>query len=344
MVPFVISGDSLTVYVRGKPHSVGRTHPNYEKIKQGLRGLTENELFELIDIPEHIKRSLVDHKVEVKADTIYVDGQPIRNAMATRLLEFIEQDFPVENLVKFIENIYKNPSDESIADLYVFLEKNSLPITENGSFLAYKVVDKNYRAKHPNLDGTYNLNTIGQHVPMPREQVDPDRNKTCSTGLHVCSLDYVGTMKSVGDRVMVTEVYPQHVVSVPIDYNGAKMRVCDYVVVGELTDDKTIKDTSVGSHDYAPANENRDSTEREKFLEKVAIELKAYARSKKVGLWKVLSTEGQRRKTLEHIGLVMNVGTDFINNCDLIGGWDEDDVIEALVEAAEDRNLFIDED
>jgi len=343
MVSFLVTGDNLVIHVAGKPHSVGKSHINYAKIKAGLRTLTEDELLRLIDVPEHIKHTLVDHTVEVKNGTVFVDGQPIRNATATRLLEFMEQDFPVDHLVKFIENIYKNPSDSSIAELYGFLEKNSLPITENGCFLAYKVVGPEYLDKHSK---TFD-NSIGKRVSMPREQVNPDRNQTCSTGLHVCSLSYISDFVGEGDHKMVVEVNPKDVVSVPIDYNEAKMRVCEYLVVAELDADKVIKDTYSNTQEYHDSDEDeleeQDSTDQGELIEEIRATMKAYARGKKVGIGKILTTtEGQRRKLLEHLADHFNLDDDFIDDADLSMAWTEENVVACLVDEDKKRTVRID--
>ena len=72
---------------------------------------------------------------------------------------------------------------------------------------------------------------------MPRNEVEDNPEKTCSAGLHVCSYDYLDNYSSSEcdlDRVVICEVDPQDVVSIPSDYNNAKMRVCKYKVIDEI--------------------------------------------------------------------------------------------------------------
>jgi hypothetical protein len=69
---------------------------------------------------------------------------------------------------------------------------------------------------------------IGNSVEMPRSDCDPDRNQTCSTGLHVCHYSYLANN---GTTHLVVEINPRDVVAVPTDYNGAKMRVCRFRVL-----------------------------------------------------------------------------------------------------------------
>jgi len=74
---------------------------------------------------------------------------------------------------------------------------------------------------------------------MPRDKVDNDRNRTCSTGLHFCSKTYLPAFGgSSGYRVMIVKVSPEDVVAIPSDYKNAKGRACKYEVVGEISHDK----------------------------------------------------------------------------------------------------------
>ena len=78
------------------------------------------------------------------------------------------------------------------------------------------------------------LNAPGEILEVDRNTVDEDDTVTCSRGLHVCSksyLDHYGTSK--GNKVVRCKVHPKDVVSIPIDYNNAKMRTCGYTVIDE---------------------------------------------------------------------------------------------------------------
>ena len=38
--------------------------------------------------------------------------------------------------------------------------------------------------------------------------------------------------------LVVVKVNPEHVVSVPVDYNNQKLRVCEYTILSELPNEK----------------------------------------------------------------------------------------------------------
>jgi len=79
-------------------------------------------------------------------------------------------------------------------------------------------------------------NSVGNVLEMPRNEVDADKDRTCSTGLHFCSYDYLKSFH--GERVVVLKINPKDVVSIPSDYNNSKGRTCRYEVVDEIELDR----------------------------------------------------------------------------------------------------------
>ena len=113
------------------------------------------------------------------------------------------------------------------------MEVGAIPITENGTFLTYKKIKGDWTDVYT---GKFD-NSIGAEPEMPRNQVNEDSSQTCSAGLHVCSYEYLPSFgTSPGNRVVICEVNPRDVVSIPDDYNNTKMRVCRYKVIGEVED------------------------------------------------------------------------------------------------------------
>jgi len=76
---------------------------------------------------------------------------------------------------------------------------------------------------------------IGDAPTMQRHNVDDDANVGCSYGFHVGSLEYVRDFASGNDRIVIVEVSPADIVSVPHDCAHMKVRVCRYKVVAEYT-------------------------------------------------------------------------------------------------------------
>ena len=82
-------------------------------------------------------------------------------------------------------------------------------------------------------------NAVGDKVSMERNDVDDNRNVTCSDGLHFAAYGYASTwagrIDGVNRKLMLMKVHPRDVVSIPIDYNNQKGRCCYYEVVDEIT-------------------------------------------------------------------------------------------------------------
>jgi hypothetical protein len=73
---------------------------------------------------------------------------------------------------------------------------------------------------------------------MPRNKVDEDKDRTCSYGLHFCSISYLPHFSdSCGGHTMIVKINPKDVVAIPADYNNTKGRTCRYEVIGEYTED-----------------------------------------------------------------------------------------------------------
>jgi hypothetical protein len=99
-----------------------------------------------------------------------------------------------------------------------------MPITTKGTFLAYKGIREDGKDVH---SGTID-NSPGQTPTMPRRLVNDDPNQGCSQGLHVGAFEYASHW---GPRVVLVEVDPADVVSVPADHSYQKCRACKYKVL-----------------------------------------------------------------------------------------------------------------
>jgi hypothetical protein len=146
-----------------------------------------------------------------------------------KLVDLLNAGFDATPWANFLERIMLNRSKESRESLFDFIEKWKAPLTEDGHFIAFKYVREDYMDVHT---GTFD-NHPGKTPSMPWEDVDPDPKSTCSRGLHVCASVYLPGY-TPSKRVVAVKVDPVDVVTVPDDYNNAKMRVCRYTVVGEV--------------------------------------------------------------------------------------------------------------
>jgi hypothetical protein len=225
--PFIIQGNNVTVVIGNTPHTISKTHITYQKVVDAIKAGDWDTVRDTIE-PRKVVINYGKGRVSIKGETLYWDGREFHNAMANRMVQMLQDGFDVQPLVLFMENLMENPSYRSVQELYGFLEKNNLPITPDGHFLAYKRVRIDYTDCHTGkMD-----NSVGKVVSMERNEVDDNQNNTCSSGLHFCSQNYLKSFG--GERTVIVKINPRDVVSIPTDYDNSKGRACRYEVIGEV--------------------------------------------------------------------------------------------------------------
>ena len=260
MLPHIFNGNgTISIMIDGKMKLIDTAHGNYDAIKNAIISCEWDIIPNLINIKEQvesaIQASTTAGKVTIENGEVFYNNKAIHNSLTARIIDMARQGFDIGYMVKFLENLMKNPSFRAVNELYGFLESGSIPITENGTFLAYKKIRNNWTDIH---SGTFD-NSIGAVCEMPRNMVDEDSSRTCSAGLHVCSYDYLAHFsRDSCDRVVICEINPSDVVSIPADYNNTKMRVCKYTVIGEVEDYKEseiLNNSFISTNDMFPDQE-----------------------------------------------------------------------------------------
>ncbi len=229
--PFLIQGNNIVVVIDSKPHTINKTHITYQRVVDAIKAGDWETVKDVIE-PKKVVLEYGQGNVAVQGDKLFWKGEEMHNALSNRMIQMLQDGFPIEPMIQFMENLMQNPSKRAVTELYGFLEKNSLPITPDGHFLAYKKVKGDYKDCYT---GTMD-NSVGSVVEMERNKVDDDQNRTCSTGLHFCSRDYLNHFG--GERVVIVKINPRDVVSIPNDYNDSKGRACRYEVVDEIDKEK----------------------------------------------------------------------------------------------------------
>lgn len=245
-LPFIKSQNRITVYINGNSYSATTEHPCFIEIVELMKTEDVNidELVELFDTTKAIV-AYGAGSTEVKDGVIYYKGEALHNTLTEKLLAMMSEGFNIEPLVKFLDNLKQNPARHAQQELYDFLEAGSLPITEDGHFLAYKAVRHDYKDYH---SGTI-YNRIGDIVEMDRGDVCDNREVTCSYGLHFAQKSYAESFGSNDGHLMILKINPKDVVSIPIDYNNTKGRCSRYEVIAEASEFKKYEKVSVFKYD-----------------------------------------------------------------------------------------------
>jgi len=225
--PYLIQGNNIVVVIGNKSHTISKTHITYNKVLDAIKAEDWDSLPDIIE-PKKVVLNYGQGNVSIQGETLFWKGKELHTGLSVRMIQMLQEGFPIEPMVNFMENLYQNPSHRAVTELYGFLEKNALPITPDGHFLAYKKVRDNYLDVH---SGTMD-NSVGKVVEMERHEVNDNKDETCSTGLHFCGMSYLNNFG--GERTVIVKVNPRDVVSIPSDYNEAKGRACRYEVIGEL--------------------------------------------------------------------------------------------------------------
>jgi len=231
-------------------------HPQHDKIVELLNGWTNansddertrilNTLVRLHNVGSAI-HDWSDGNFCVKNDAVTYKNTPVDKSISDRIIDMISNGFNYKPMLRFLENLYNNPSNHSVTQLYKFLEHKSLPITEDGCFLAYKavtrhcgtriIVDNNgLTISDGDLVDIYTKcsyrNNPGDTPTMERCLVSDDFRVHCGAGLHVATLAYAQDYGNSESLIVIVKVNPADVVSVPEDYGCQKVRCCKYEVL-----------------------------------------------------------------------------------------------------------------
>ena len=221
---FIIAGDSLVVVIGGVNYTISKTSCLYEQVKSCVVCGDWEEAAAYLERAVNLKGEIWWNAEE---SMVYYGQEPLHHSLADRLPRMFAEGFDTTPMLNFLKNLFLNPAAHAINELYEFLEKNGLPITEDGHFLAYKKVREDYLDCYSQSVS----NKVGEKPSMDRNLCDPIRSSHCSTGYHFCGLSYLTCFG--GERVMVVKINPKDVTSIPNDYNFAKGRCCTYEVIDE---------------------------------------------------------------------------------------------------------------
>lgn len=252
-------GQTLTViYESGETTAVPSTHANFLSVLGYLvdtpvEDLDEKKLKSELDIVLSAGTALtvLSERVMVSGNKLFFDGEEINSALADHIVRLLREgdEGGWMPLIKFLEKLATNPSQDSRDSLYSWIQDRNITITEDGDFVAYKGVkigsDGESLSIHAGpgfvdnqfVDG-YIPNRNGSVISMSRADVNSNTGIGCSTGLHAGTWTYAKDFAR--GRILEVHINPRDVVSVPRDCSFQKLRVSRYLVVNEIDQEYSV--------------------------------------------------------------------------------------------------------
>lgn len=232
MNSMIITRDGASFFIGGKPYTIEKNHPNYDRIIDAARTECWGDIPNLADIHAAVNKVVKDTNIKdlrIENGSVIYKHITIPSDLGEYITNLVRDVMDLKPIVNFMDKLLQNPDHRVFQQLFGFISYGKNPITPEGNFLAYKRVREDFTSVH---DSTVK-NDVGTTVEMPREKCNNNPEETCSSGLHFCSKEYLSSFS--GEKVIVLEISPTDVVSIPVDYNNTKGRACRYKVVGELS-------------------------------------------------------------------------------------------------------------
>ena len=236
-IPYILGENAVTLFVDGKPVTVRNDDANYYEVRKCLLDGRYDDIQTYLDLEKQVE-DYTDGDISIKDGEVFFGEEKLNGVVVDKLLDLMKSGLTDKNpFINFLKNLLKNPSKNSVDQLYTFLSKRDMPIDEEGLVIGYKGVAHNYKDKY---SGKFD-NSVGQSHEMPRRNVDDNCDHHCSYGFHIGSYEYADSWGGSDGKLMIVKFNPEDAVSVPTDCDFQKLRVCKYSVVGEITDRKQLK-------------------------------------------------------------------------------------------------------
>lgn len=266
-VASITTPQGLLVLIDTESHTILRDHINFDRIVAALRDKTYAELPELFNTERSVQRAVEEFSVGENEPNftftnriLHYRGKPLPPELSEKIVRMVQEGSPLTPLLRFVEKLWRNPRRTARYEGLLFFVANQMMIHEDGDFIAYRKVSLDYmdfytgtvfqkpammlteeeRARFPyttdRKDAVTGLIENGLTIiEMDPAEVDEDRNRTCSQGLHFADYSYAETSYHGGSgRLLVVKINPADVVAIPSDYRNKKGRCYRYAVLSEV--------------------------------------------------------------------------------------------------------------
>lgn len=237
------AGQSLTIYADGELRTLSGRNPLIKMVLRELETAVpdEQKIHALITTPllENVARAMraLSPLVSYGPGQIFFDNKPLDAIVIESITAGIcagKQTW--EPIVRFLEKLAANPSEEVKHSLYRWLRDGRLTLLDDGRFVGYKGLTAESTSYHAGgafvngnwVDGQV-PNQVGSLIELHRHTVNDDPNEHCGYGLHIGTRQFAINFAR-GQLAGTVLVSPEDVVVVP-HRESQKMRVHRYEVV-----------------------------------------------------------------------------------------------------------------
>ena len=229
---YIVTSNSITLIYRDITCKYDQTSELYTAVKNACLHEDYDFLLRLIKPVDYINENIPEFTVDVTKLVVTINGVEFPYQYSNLIISEMNKDIhnkqnpDLQNLVNFFTRcVQHNVGTDVVIQMYEFLKHNDIVILPDGSIQGWKYLHKRDDIYLDDYTKTI-VNTEGSYVSMSREEVDSDPNKACSSGLHIGAWNYVNGYSNIAKVI----VNPEDVVSVPVDYEGMKLRCCRYYI------------------------------------------------------------------------------------------------------------------
>lgn len=240
------NGVALLLATSGKTLTLHHSETAFHKVVAELEKAvpSENTILRIVEkLRGGFKKAVLklDGILITETGDLKYKGLVIDNRIAGIMVKMYKEGRSLNRMVPFFKKLMANPDFRVVDQLYDFAVHAGMVIMPNGNLVVYKAVNSEYRDYRTN---TFD-NRVGKRPRMLRNMVDSNPEMTCSHGLHVGAFPYMRSFHRTGGHIVLCEVNPTHVVSIPVDYNNTKMRVSEYKVIAEYKNFESLESSLI---------------------------------------------------------------------------------------------------
>ena len=219
----------INIIADGKTYTADSTHESFRKALDLCIAGDVLKALGLINVAKGVSQ-YGKGNLKIENDVVTYKGLEIGGSVVKRIIANMHDNKPFDYLVAFLEKLLLNPNKKAIEGLFDFLEHNDIEITKDGFVHAYRRCTDKYTDFYTGKMS----NKVGETVKLDRSKCDSS-DATCSSGLHIAAKTYIPHYHGGQGRILLVQVDPQHVIAVPKDYNGSKLRCCEFKVLKDIT-------------------------------------------------------------------------------------------------------------